>query len=622
MGLREQAALDAQAILEDTSSGFGCPFTLTSPLGVAAQRVGFTQDIGQTIDPDTGQAVAGRRASVAVSLRSLPEMPVVTADSDRKPWIVRFLNILGVGTAWKVIEVLPDRALGVVVLLLEVYQQVVVHLSASVLALPRLLLSGSFAPAVALSGALVFPALLLAGELAPAVELGGTLPLPSLQLAGELAPAVELGGTLPLPALQLAGALTPAVDLAGGLVLPSLLLSGELAPAVPLSGALTLPSLQLSGAISPAVTLAGALPLPSLQLAGALTPAVPIAASTLTLPQLQLAGALTPTVPIAASTLTLPSLQLAGALTPAVPIAASTLTLPSLQLAGALTPTVGALAGALVLPSVHLAGTITPTVGTLAGSIVLPSLQLAGTFTVGTSPVSAWLRFASGTVTGHGFSSVPDVLNSNPAVQTVDAARPARVLSANGLPLGDFDGTSGRLQWPLNAAGTGNNGTSATGFMFWLVPDNVTGDQRLITIWIGGSQTDSTRKLIFEKTGAALRLFIRDGAVNPEALTGAVLAIGVPVCVGFEFNGALGTSAAKVVITVNGVAVASTNGAMPTTLTVCAGDLTIGAYGSSLLFDGRMGPNILVLGSAMAGVTSGLLTPAARLALANFEAPT
>jgi hypothetical protein len=122
MGLREQATLDAQAILEDSSSGFGWPFTLTSPQGVAAARVGFTTDIGQTIDPDTGQAVAGRRASVAVSLRSLPEMPVAVAERDRKPWIVSFASALGVFAAWKVIEVLPDRAAGVVVLLLEAYQ--------------------------------------------------------------------------------------------------------------------------------------------------------------------------------------------------------------------------------------------------------------------------------------------------------------------------------------------------------------------------------------------------------------------------------------------------------------------------------------------------------------------
>jgi len=250
MGLREQAALDAQSILEDTTSGFGWPFVLTSPQGVASARVGFTTDIGQTIDPDTGQAVAGRRASVAVSLRSLPEMPVAVADSASKPWIVGFLSVLGVGAAWKVIEVLPDRAAGVVVLLLEAYQQAIVVMSASVLALPSLLLSGSFAPVVALSGALALPSLQLAGELAPVVELGGALALSSLELSGELTPAVELDGALVLPTLRLEGAVTPAVELGGPLVLPSLQLSGELSSAVALSGALVLPSLQLAGSFT------------------------------------------------------------------------------------------------------------------------------------------------------------------------------------------------------------------------------------------------------------------------------------------------------------------------------------------------------------------------------------
>lgn len=120
MGLREQARLDAKAILEDTS-GFGWPLTLTSPVGVSSSLTGFSTDVGQTIDPETGQAVAGRRTSVAVSLSSLPEMPEAIADSGRKPWVATFADIAGSMADWKVTEVLPDRAAGVVVLLLERY---------------------------------------------------------------------------------------------------------------------------------------------------------------------------------------------------------------------------------------------------------------------------------------------------------------------------------------------------------------------------------------------------------------------------------------------------------------------------------------------------------------------
>jgi hypothetical protein len=120
MGLRAQAALDCRAILED-DSGFAWPFTLTSPAGLEVQHKGFTTDVGQTIDPDTGQAVAGRQASVAVALASLGAMPVAVSDAASKPWLVTYANITGTVATWKVIEVLPDRALGAVVLLLEAY---------------------------------------------------------------------------------------------------------------------------------------------------------------------------------------------------------------------------------------------------------------------------------------------------------------------------------------------------------------------------------------------------------------------------------------------------------------------------------------------------------------------
>lgn len=121
MSLRAEVVIHAKAIVEDSTSGFGWPITLTSPVGVAAELVGLTTDVGQTIDPDTGQAVAGRRASVVVSWSSLAELPTAVADSTRKPWVVTFADSQGVLADWKVIEVLPDRAAGVVALLLEAY---------------------------------------------------------------------------------------------------------------------------------------------------------------------------------------------------------------------------------------------------------------------------------------------------------------------------------------------------------------------------------------------------------------------------------------------------------------------------------------------------------------------
>lgn len=121
MGLRTQAALDAKAIVEDGASGFGWPLALTSPLGVTSELVGLATDVGQVIDPDTGQAVTGRRASIAVARSSLAELPEAVADSSRKPWVATFADAGGIVTSWKVIEVLPDSAIGLVVMILELY---------------------------------------------------------------------------------------------------------------------------------------------------------------------------------------------------------------------------------------------------------------------------------------------------------------------------------------------------------------------------------------------------------------------------------------------------------------------------------------------------------------------
>lgn len=120
MGLRSQAALDAKAFLEDPA-GFSWPFELTSPAGEVSALRGFATDVAESVDPETGSVVAGQRASVSVSLLSLPELPKAEPESGARPWSVVFEDLTAAPTTWKVVEVRPDRALGVVVLLLEAY---------------------------------------------------------------------------------------------------------------------------------------------------------------------------------------------------------------------------------------------------------------------------------------------------------------------------------------------------------------------------------------------------------------------------------------------------------------------------------------------------------------------
>ena len=124
MGLRETVESDIRKILTDTSScGFGWPVTVKAPDGTTACLTGHSTDVGATIDPDTGQAIAGRSASVSLPLcdlqaRSMP-MPVAVSDPAKRAWMVRFDDIRGTQHSFKVMDVLPDRAAGVVVLLLE-----------------------------------------------------------------------------------------------------------------------------------------------------------------------------------------------------------------------------------------------------------------------------------------------------------------------------------------------------------------------------------------------------------------------------------------------------------------------------------------------------------------------
>lgn len=126
MSLRQLAESDLGLILEDASTGFGWPITITDPSGTVGELTGFSDDISQIIDPDTGQAVSGRLASVALRTSSLTAvglaLPRGIADSGSKPWIIDFDDINGSSYKFKVAQSNPDRALGLVTCLLELYE--------------------------------------------------------------------------------------------------------------------------------------------------------------------------------------------------------------------------------------------------------------------------------------------------------------------------------------------------------------------------------------------------------------------------------------------------------------------------------------------------------------------
>ena len=125
MNLRLTAEQDLGAILEDGVMGFGWPIQVTDPSGLSKPLTGFSDDISQMIDPDTGEAVSGRLVSVALRISSLTAeglaLPVGIADASIKPWVIEFNDISGNPYKFKVAQSNPDRALGLVTCILELY---------------------------------------------------------------------------------------------------------------------------------------------------------------------------------------------------------------------------------------------------------------------------------------------------------------------------------------------------------------------------------------------------------------------------------------------------------------------------------------------------------------------
>jgi hypothetical protein len=116
MGLREQAGLDLLGILEDRDGGFGWPITVTNPAGASLDLIGFSSDIGLTIDPETGVAISGRTASVALPISRILDagfaLPRAVTDTSSKPWLVRFDDAYGRSHLFKVQSADPDTSIG------------------------------------------------------------------------------------------------------------------------------------------------------------------------------------------------------------------------------------------------------------------------------------------------------------------------------------------------------------------------------------------------------------------------------------------------------------------------------------------------------------------------------
>jgi hypothetical protein len=242
------------------------------------------------------------------------------------------------------------------------------------------------------------------------------------------------------------------------------------------------------------------------------------------------------------------------------------------------------------------------------------------------SAVAAWLRLQQGTITGSGYSSVPDVLASNPATQSTDGSRPPNLNSSNALPRADFDGSADFLSWP---AVSNNNQTTTWGFAGWFEMDTIAAGQAGFICALPGAtnRIDATRNGGDFLVDVYTSQFVARRANITSAFSAAT-----KYFITFEFDGGGATEADRAVLTINAVVQSPTysNGSgtppgstMPTSLISTAGPYIIGSRTSGTGFlDGKMGPNLYILGSKMTGATQGLLTTAARAALMGFEQPT
>ena len=125
MGLRQEVRRNAHLMLTDCAHGFAWPLVVTNPDGKSVRLYGFSTDISDLIDPETGQAISGRQAEVVLSMDSLSasgmKHPAYIADSGSKPWTITFDDIEGKPHAFKVMRSAPDRTTGIVLCFLEAY---------------------------------------------------------------------------------------------------------------------------------------------------------------------------------------------------------------------------------------------------------------------------------------------------------------------------------------------------------------------------------------------------------------------------------------------------------------------------------------------------------------------
>jgi hypothetical protein len=239
------------------------------------------------------------------------------------------------------------------------------------------------------------------------------------------------------------------------------------------------------------------------------------------------------------------------------------------------------------------------------------------------APVSLWLRNSA---TSGGVAAWDNVLNAaNPAVQAT-ATRQPTADAAFALTFDGGDDFAVALDTTIATP-------TAIAVAFWIKLASTASPQALFAIRnLGNPDGASSTMFELRTSGTALVLDIfSDGTNGRRATAAGVLTAGTPVFVTAEFNGALGTEAARHVIT-TGTTVRTlsfvdlgTGGTITSLTPGVTGNANIGSRSGlnlPVLAGTKYGRNFFGSTSPESGVPAGVWLPASRTALSGLEAVT
>ena len=92
------------------TEAFGWAFTLTNPVGETQDLTGQARNINMLIDMDTGTDVQQEQISMTARLSS------ITIGEPKKNWLVDITDTAGNSYECYVVEAMPDRTFGIIVL--------------------------------------------------------------------------------------------------------------------------------------------------------------------------------------------------------------------------------------------------------------------------------------------------------------------------------------------------------------------------------------------------------------------------------------------------------------------------------------------------------------------------